>query len=170
MALALCSGNASRASRELEAVGLKVPRKTLSDWKRSHADCYRELQETIQPHINAEIAETAEAIVRRITEVESDAIEKIAEELPSMTGPQAATALQRLTWSKGVNADKSRTYRDLPVEIKRTDSMAHIEAMRALITRFPGILPRQTEDHMRELVRQTDEAIESRATEETAEE
>jgi hypothetical protein len=170
IALAMCSGNASRASRELEGVGFKISRTTLSTWKQSHAERYRELQEKIQPEINAEIAETSEALVRRITGVEWQAIEKIEEELPSMTGTQAATALQRLTWSKGVNADKSRTYRDLPIEIRRTDAAGTVDAMRVLVTKFPGVLPKQTEDHMRELVRWTDEAIESTAAEETADE
>jgi hypothetical protein len=130
-ALAIFSGNAARASRELERIGVRIPSRTLGDWKRAHAERYREIQQEVQPEINAEIAESSERLVRRLTEVEWELIDRIESELPQMTGTQAGTALQRVTWSKGVNADKSRVYRELPTEIKRSE-MSFEEALRAL--------------------------------------
>ena len=125
------SGNAARASRELEQIGVRIPARTLGDWKKLHAVRYREIQEEVQPEINAEIAESSERIVRRLTDIEWELIDKIEAELPEMTGTQAGTALQRVTWSKGVNADKSRVYRELPTEIKRSDTSFE-DAIRAL--------------------------------------
>jgi hypothetical protein len=129
-ALAMFSGNAARASRELERIGVRIPARTLADWKKLHAGRYREIQEEVQPEINAEIAESSERLVRRLADVEWALIDKIESELPEMTGTQAGTALQRVTWSKGVNADKSRVYRELPTEIR--SEMSFNDALRAL--------------------------------------
>ena len=82
---------------------------------------YRQIQKRVQPEINARIAENSEAIARRLTEVEWALVDQLEKDLPNMTGTQAATALQRATWSKGVNIDKSRLYRNEPTEIKKTD-------------------------------------------------
>jgi hypothetical protein len=86
---------------------VSIPRRTLSGWKdRTHAERYRRIQDRVQPEISARIAESSEAIARRLTDVEWQLVDRIEEELPKMTGTQAATALQRATVAKGINVDK----------------------------------------------------------------
>lgn len=166
-ALALCSGNVTRASKELEQVGLTIPRKTLSDWKgNAHAGRFRRIQAQVQPEISARIAETAEAIARRLTDVEWKAVEKIEAELPGMNGTQAATALQRLTWSKGVNIDKSRLYRNEPTEISAGPTLADVaSSIHVLATKFGHVLPPELAAELQERDRANREAIEATATE-----
>ncbi|MGH2973509.1 MAG: hypothetical protein ACRDLL_01380 [Solirubrobacterales bacterium] len=83
-----------------------------------------------------------------------------------MNGTQAATALQRLTWSKGVNIDKSRLYRNEPTEISAGPTLADVaSSIHVLATKFGHVLPPELAAELQERDRANREAIEATATE-----
>ena len=136
-ALALCSGNTRRAEKVLTDLGSRVPRATLDKWARElHPDLYREICQEVRPELYARLAEANEDISRRLLELEGELADRVHETLPDMNGAQAATALRNVSIAKGVAADKSRTYRNEPVEIRESKGSVY-ELMRQGHRAFP---------------------------------
>jgi hypothetical protein len=77
-AVALASGNHSRASRDLAETGLDIPSRTLSDWTRDeHRQRYEEIKLEAIPEIYSHLADEMESLVSYQLHVERKLTEKI---------------------------------------------------------------------------------------------
>ena len=93
----------------------------MDKWARElHPDLYREICQEIRPQLYERLAEANEDISRRLLELEGELADHVHETLPDLNASQAASALRNLSIAKGVAIDKSRVYRNEPVEIRES--------------------------------------------------
>jgi hypothetical protein len=113
-ALALMNGNAGRAHRELRALGVQVPRRTLGSWTRIHADRYEAIKRDVVPRIHRRMADQAEELADRYAEAELTALERLVPKLQELKPAEVTGALRNLATSRGISVDKSLLLRGQP--------------------------------------------------------
>lgn len=102
--LVMEGGNAQRAHDKLTAAGYDIPRRTLDEWRRQHADRYAELQLTLRPKLEDKIAAESEALIVAIGEKEREIVHLLD---PAQLPPkELAGALRNLSTSKALQVDK----------------------------------------------------------------
>lgn len=129
--LAVCSGSAKSAARELEAKGLKIPASTLEGWKRTHADRYAVVRLEVVPRIHSKMAEECEDLAIEYGQVEREIIERFREELPNLKAGEAANAMRNAATSKAIAVDKASLLRGKPTS--RVEHRGVEETIRKLV-------------------------------------
>jgi hypothetical protein len=119
-ALALCSGNGMRASRELKKQGLTIPWRTLYRWKEEKPDRYTAVQEEILPRVKEELAEMHTALGRAQVEVSRKLTERLAAEIGEVPTKDLAGNVQKLALASGIHGTKAAELRGEPTVIVET--------------------------------------------------
>lgn len=131
MEVALCGGNARRASRELEEKGLKIPRTTLQKWSQSqHVERYAELRREVMPRIHDRMARESEDLAIEYGEAERKTLERYLQVVPVLKPAEAAGAARNMATSRGIATDKALTLRGQPTQI--TEHRSVDETLKAL--------------------------------------
>jgi hypothetical protein len=121
--IALFSGNARAAARELKKLGHPIPEATLRGWKRRMPERYERVRQTVQDRIWAEIADEWRSLVRQSIKVASNTVAK-AEVATAEGNSKDAKAWLSAGRDAGVLAgigdDKSSRADGRPTEIHAT--------------------------------------------------
>lgn len=126
-ALALCSGNARKASKALAEKGLKVPRSTLQMWAtRTHVDRYEQIHEHELAGIHRRQAGRNEELVDYLTDIEWKVAKRVENSLPDMRSDQAASALRNVAVAAAVNQDKALLLRGQPTAIREDRTVGEL--------------------------------------------
>lgn len=128
-ALALCSGNAERASRELAATGLVIQARTLRRWLTTqHRERYHEIREQLVPRIHARIAAVHEDLAQQAGVVEQQVLSSLLEKVwnDELSASDLHQAVRNLAVSTGVHSDKAALMRNKPTVIVEHRSAADI--------------------------------------------
>jgi hypothetical protein len=116
--LAICSGNALRASRLTEEHGQRVSPTTLREWARNtHAEWYEELRGRIEPLKYAYLAESFEDLVGRWQDLQKQAAERLEEQLSGASTNETSTIAYRASIAAGVASDKASAHRGRPSKV-----------------------------------------------------
>ena len=116
--LALFSGNASRASRELADQGLQISRSTLTAWRdERYAERYQQIHTGLMGQIRERMAQQAEELADRNAEAELAAIERFFEQVHHLSGKDAALAAKNFALARGISTDKALLLRNQPTAI-----------------------------------------------------
>lgn len=107
-AVALSNGSCRRASRELEKVGVKVAPRTLTTWKRNHAEDYERIRREILPKIGAEVADEHMQIARESNDLEREATKRLRGQLDELPARELANVQRNAAVSAGIHTDKAR--------------------------------------------------------------
>src|SRR4051794_33141475 len=83
IALAYANGNGRKASRELKAAGVTIPRPTLESWRKSQLDRYESIRSEVMPKIREEMAEKHRAIAEEATDLAGEAVTQLRARLKS---------------------------------------------------------------------------------------
>jgi len=127
MEVALCGGNARRASRELEEKGLKIPRTTLQKWSQSqHVERYTELRREVMPRIHDRMARESEDLAIEYGEAERKTLERYLQVVPELKPAEAAGAARNMATSRGIATDKALLLRGRPSEITEHRNVGEI--------------------------------------------
>jgi hypothetical protein len=136
VAIALCSGNTSRAHRELEAQGLSISRPTLDRWKR--AEDYRRVRADVLPQLKQMQAEANTNLATQQMEVSAQITERLANEVDEIPVRDLPGSARNMSVSSAVHTDKARDLRDENVVIVQHRSAAEI--LRGLARKAPGLI------------------------------
>lgn len=138
--LAVCSGNARRASAQLAERGFKIDHTTLYVWKnKTYAEDYRRLHEEELTGIYDQIAANAEAVVQLAGENEIKGMMLLADKLERLEGRELAQATAAVSKTKQINSDISSTIRGKPTKITATFDAS--DALERLAREFGQIAP-----------------------------
>jgi hypothetical protein len=135
--LAIWHGNAVQAARALKERGAEIPRTTLQEWKRSHADRLAELEAQIVPQVREKLAQQYEVIGMRAGELTLASMERLGDELGEIPIRDLAGTIRNLTTSGAIGIDKASLLRGMPTEIRQTDSAEEI--LKRLAQKHPGM-------------------------------
>jgi hypothetical protein len=116
--LAICSGNARRASKLTEEHGQRVSPTTLREWARNtHAKWYEELRGRVEPLKYAYLAESFEDLVGRWQDLQKQAAERLEEQLSGASTNETSTIAYRASIAAGVASDKASAHRGRPSKV-----------------------------------------------------
>lgn len=138
IALALCEGNAAKASRELAQQGLKLDKTTLSTWRRERKDEWLKARERVWPWVKAHAEDMHAELATQAGEIERLANEEWLRRLREDPAEIADKDLQGIgrnaATQSGIHTDKVIGLRGDPTEVvHRTENVAEI--LRALKAR-----------------------------------
>jgi hypothetical protein len=143
-AVAMASGNATRAAEVLERSGQRaIPRRTLSKWAtETHAERYRRISQEVLPELNARLAEGSDALVQAYSELQWDAIERAREKLPEAKVSELASLMKAGAVGTGIHTEKSQLRRGAPTEteIKKQDAESIHESLKTIARRWPQFI------------------------------
>lgn len=110
-------GSPLRASEETG-----IPKTTLIDWRdQHHADRYQEIHASVLPAIQARMAQGAEIVVQQATALEIDILTKLSN--AQLEDKDLGPTLQRVSTTKGINAEKALLLRGQPTSIVENRDM-----------------------------------------------
>jgi hypothetical protein len=139
------TGSPTVASRQLAAKGLRVDRRTLSDWKVRHAERFREIANRHTQEIREVIAQEQIEIAQAAGEAEREAIAKARGQLKDGSIKDASIAARNFSVSKGIALDKHLTLRGEPTVVHEHRRQAH-EIIADLQKKFPGVIEGHAEE------------------------
>jgi hypothetical protein len=141
-AVAMASGNATRAAEVLERSGQRaIPRRTLSKWAtETHAERYRQISQDILPELDARLAEGSDALVQAYSELQWEAIERAREKLPEAKVSELASLMKAGAVGTGIHTEKSQLRRGQPTEIKKQDADSVHESLKRVARRWPQFI------------------------------
>jgi hypothetical protein len=109
LALASENGRAVRASELLRKDGLKIPSRTLGEWRRKvYADRYEQVRDEILPRVRAESAAEHRALERSQLELSTMLVEHLKSEVPTMETRDKINALGKSDIGTGIHAEKAQ--------------------------------------------------------------
>ena len=112
--VALQGGNTRAAHRNLKAVGIDIPRRTLYEWITvNQVERYQRLRTELAPKIAAECEDTAELAGR----VERGMLAQFEKDYSKLEPRDQAGAIRNVSTTKGINIDKAALLRGQPTEI-----------------------------------------------------
>lgn len=123
-AMAICSGHRERAHKLLKAEGITVPATTLSDWtKRSRQDQYERIRQEIAPKIQAQMADTQQALAQDAAELEAKALIMLHQQMDSgaLEAKDAANIYKNAGIIGAVHVDKAQLLNERPTQIVQRD-------------------------------------------------
>ncbi len=120
--LALCGGNARRASRQLAQRGYHFRHPTLYKWLTLHADRYEAVRREILPRIREVIATQSEDLAREYGFTEAELLERLREKMDELKPDQLGNTIRNVATSRGIATDKANVMRDRPTEIREVRS------------------------------------------------
>jgi hypothetical protein len=101
--VALCGGNARKAARELEQLGIQIPHETISKWRRGRfANRYSEIVSMEAATIREAIAAEALELTIRVQEAEGRAVDQVLKGLASVDAMEASVILKNLAQTKQI--------------------------------------------------------------------
>jgi hypothetical protein len=134
--VARCTGNYSRASRQLAERGIKVSHNTIRDWVNRHPRRYAEIRDEAQHMTRQMLAAAHEDVAAKAAEKVREGLDDVdVRDLPERDRPGA---LRNLETVAGIAQDKAQVTRAQPTEIQQHRHVHEIFAR--LEARFPGIV------------------------------
>lgn len=125
--LALHSGNAAKASARLRNTGYPhIKAKHLKEWREWFPEMYEEAVETQAPRTAKAQALELEELAAKEGKVTLKLLKSIEQDIPNMSGKDAAIVLSHLEKAKATNIDKARTARNLPTKITQERTVAEL--------------------------------------------
>lgn len=137
MALAAWRGNARRASADLAERGIRIPWRTLYDWRRSHADRLAELEEQVLPQIRSRLAREQESIASQAARTTIKLIQRLEQRAGEIAPRDLAGAVRNMEVTAATAIDKHSVLHGLPSEIRQTDSAEDV--LKRLQQKYPGM-------------------------------
>jgi hypothetical protein len=131
------TGSPTVASRQLAANGLKVDRRTLTDWTVRHAERYREITRRHIQEIREVIANEQIEIAQAAGEAEREAIAKARSQIKDGSVRDASGAARNFSVTKGIALDHSLKMRGEPTVVH--EHREAIEIINDLRKRFPRV-------------------------------
>lgn len=104
--LAMEGGRPTRASELLAAQGIKIPKDTLQDWKKRHADRYSEIATELQDKRAERATAAAEDVLVACAALELEILEDIKTKRHELKPAELAAAGRNITTMKALNAEK----------------------------------------------------------------
>lgn len=134
MALAAAGGNARIAHEALKGQGLEAPpMRTMSWWLTVYPNRFQRACELHADHLEDTILAQARTNAVFQGHIQRDLLRRLQQQVSHMSGKDAATAVQKLAISKGVDIDKTLLLTDRPTSITATpDVEATIRRLNAL--------------------------------------
>lgn len=136
-ALACWRGNSRRASAELAERGIRIPWRTLYDWRRMHAERLAELEEQVLPQIRQRLAREQEAIATQAARATLKLIQRVEQKADKLEPRDLATAVRNMEVTSATAIDKHSILHGLPTEIRQTDNAEDI--LKRLAQKHPGM-------------------------------
>ena len=124
--LALSSGQARRASRELVAQGYNVGESTLRSWRDMYPERYTQLREKEAPALAARIAEGRESLIVRGLEIKHELMDRLAGNTTEIPIKDVPKSLKDLGIFTAIEDDKLRLQRGEPTQITETRDIGEI--------------------------------------------
>ena len=143
-ALILADGRSSKAEERLAASGERIPARVLREWRNTKSDRYAELENDRNAWVAGKMADESEFLAAGYAQSEAKLLANVLsrpdEELEKLSPNVLLQAARNASIARGVSIDKANELRLRPT---RPDGnvMGAIEALRALQTRYPQILP-----------------------------
>lgn len=137
IALAGWRGNARRASAELAERGIRIPWRTLYDWRRTHADRLEELEQQVLPQIRARLARDQEAIASQAARATLKLIQRVEQKADQIEPRDLPGAVRNMEVTSATAIDKHSILHGLPSEIRQTDSAEDI--LKRLASKHPSM-------------------------------
>lgn len=123
-ALALYGGNATRASRALNAEGLPVSAKVLTSWrKEKYAVQYEDIVYELRQKIGQKVSDDAMEVAARASEVEAELIAEAQKQLADIPAKDLAKSALNMAQIKRTNVETARLLRNEPTQITETRSV-----------------------------------------------
>src|SRR5215217_5308287 len=110
-------GDATAASRQLEASGQRVPKSTLQSWKLTHAERFQEIANEHARKVREVIAQEQVEIAHAAGQAERVAIAKTKKQLEDGEVKDASTAGRNLGVQKGIALDHALKQRGEPTVV-----------------------------------------------------
>lgn len=130
LALASENGMAARASRQLKRDGLKIPARTLADWrKKTHVERYEAVRDEVLPRIQRESAAWHRDLERKQLELSAKLTERLRGEADTMETRDAVNAMGKSDIGSGIHAEKAQLLDGEPTHRPARDA---IEVLRDL--------------------------------------
>jgi hypothetical protein len=146
--LACSRGNSRRASAALAERGIKIPWRTLYDWKRKHVDRLDELEEQILPEIRKRLARDQEAIASQAARATLKLIQRVEQKADKIEARDLPGAVRNMEVTSATAIDKHSVLHGLPSEIRQTDSAEDI--LKRMQQKHPGMFIDSTAEEIPE--------------------
>jgi hypothetical protein len=134
-AVAYFSGNTRAAAKALKEQGLSVPRSTLRDWQRTHADRYETLRADLIPRVHERVAEKHLELADAQMEASWEFLQRLRTEKENIPPRDLSTVQRNLDVGSAVHTDKALALRGQggPAQVNVNISLA--DQIRSLTAR-----------------------------------
>ena len=133
-AYVICSGHRDRASKLLSEEGMEISPKTLYYWANtSRVEQYERLRQEIAPRIQAQMADTHQALAQSAADIEAQAVGRLRERLNSgdMEDRDLINLHKNAAIAGAVHVDKAQLLNDRPTQIIQRDASEVLRALKA---------------------------------------
>lgn len=132
--LAKNNGNTRATERELAKQGVKIPARTLYDWRTKYmVDEYLQIRDEILPGLKAKMAESLEEIALKGSEVQMAILERLEKAVPRLDEKELGRNLREVSIPTGIAVQRSGELRgDATVVIGHENPEIALKKLRAM--------------------------------------